>query len=67
MSIYLYIYIIYERICIYLLVCINNIGIYPYIYIIYINTYIEIYVDICIHEIIQVAIKTSLYKINKLG
>ena len=26
----------------------------------------DAYVDICIHEIIQVTVKTSCYKINKL-
>ena len=31
----------------------------PYIYIIYICIYIERHVDICIHEIIRVTIKTS--------
>ena len=51
---------------IYLHVCIYNIGIYAYIYIIHIHVYIEIYVDICIEEIIEVTIKTSRYKIHKL-
>ena len=40
--------------------------IYIYIYIIHIYVHIEIYVDICIHEIVQVTIKTSRYNINKL-
>ena len=39
---------------------------YIYIYIKHIYVYIEIYVDICIHENIQVTITTSLHKINKL-
>ena len=52
--------------CIYLHVCIYNIGIYEYIYIIHVNVYREICIDICIHEIIYVTIKTSRYKINKL-
>ena len=33
----------------------------------YIYVYIEIYVDTCINGFIQVTIKTSPYKINKIG
>ena len=54
--IYIYIYIIYG--CIYSIV--------TDIYIMHICVYRYIYVDVCIHEIILVTIKTSRYKINKL-
>ena len=52
------------HICVFMYIihtCIYNIDIYTYIYIIHIYVYIErkIHVDICIHEIIQVTMKTS--------
>ena len=62
----LYIYISYICICIYLSTCIYDIGIYAYIYIIHIYVYIEIYVDICMNENIQVTIKILRYNIIKL-
>ena len=51
------VYIIYVCLCIYMHTCIHNIGKLTYIYLIHI--YRERYIDICIHENIQVTIKTS--------
>ena len=66
--IFMYLYIMYVYIYIYIYIMYVYTYMYMYIVLIYTHiymyTYICIYVDKCIHEIIQVTIKTSGFTVH---